>query len=228
MTTLVQMTASQSAKFALFNENFAAVTSAAAFGYKVGTTSGLDWGSYGGVVWANGAWHTLANDEITCIASNTNYIALDLEGDGTTPALTINQSGFTAGEIPIVEVVCDGSGITGQTDRRVMYNFAPQGNDIQIFAFADPITPDALAGEIVSIGALTAVIVIGAPTNPFLGAKLTFLFLQDGTGSFGITWNGAFKKSSDPTAGTSNQQGSISFVYDGNEWIQSGGPLIWF
>lgn len=55
---------------------------------------------------------------------------------------------------------------------------------------------------------------------------LVFSFTQDGTGSRIITWNAAFKKAADG-AGTANQKGSTSFVYDGASWVQVGGALVW-
>lgn len=101
------------------------------------------------------------------------------------------------------------------------------GSDVQTYAYAATITPDALFGEIVDIGALTAGITIGAPTNPYIGAKLTFLFVQDATGGRVITWNAVFKRTAE-TTGTANQVGTTTFVYDGTNWLQNGGALIWF
>lgn len=229
MTTLTQILSTQSGKENTANENFSSVSPAGFLGRRAVAHLLLDWAYYGGVVWANGGWRIIADGVVACTASQTNYIGLDLEGDGTDPAITKNTTGFVDGEIPLYEVGCDATDITGETDRRVGIDLAPQqGHDVQTIAWATPITPDALAGEVVDLGAIAAALTVNAPTNPFLGARLTFLFLQNGTGNFAITWNAAFKKSTDPTAGSPNQQGTISFIYDGANWVQTGGALIWF
>jgi hypothetical protein len=46
------------------------------------------------------------------------------------------------------------------------------------------------------------------------------------TGGRTITWNAAFKKAADG-AGTANQKGATSFVYDGTNWVQVGGVGGW-
>ena len=67
---------------------------------------------------------------------------------------------------------------------------------------------------------------ISAPSNPRTGGMLVFAFTQDVTGGRTITWNAAFKKAADG-AGTANQKGATSFVYDGTNWVQVGGGLGW-
>jgi hypothetical protein len=89
-------------------------------------------------------------------------------------------------------------------------------------AFAASFTPDALGGEIVQIGALTANITINAPTNPFMGMHLTFVFLQDGTGGRTVTWNAAFKTNWSDTGNTANKRSTIRFYYNNTNWIQVG------
>lgn len=41
-----------------------------------------------------------------------------------------------------------------------------------------------------------------------------------------ITWNAAFKKAADG-AGTASQRGATRFIYDGTNWLQTGGALVW-
>jgi len=96
----------------------------------------------------------------------------------------------------------------------------------QSIAYAATITPDAALGERVIVGALTGNLTINAPTNPRTGAMLVFAFTQDATGGRSITWNVVFKKAVDG-AGTANQKGATSFVYDGANWVQVGGALAW-
>lgn len=96
----------------------------------------------------------------------------------------------------------------------------------QSIAYAATITPDAALGERVIVGTLTGNLTINAPTNPRSGGMLVFCFTQDATGGRTITWNAAFKKAAD-TAGTANQKGATSFVYDEANWVQAAGMLGW-
>ena len=228
MTTLTQITSTQGAKEATANDNFSALSPGAMYGRRPAAHTGLTWGYYGGVIWANGAWRTVANGTIACTASSTNYIGLDVEGSGTNPSVTKSTSGFADGEIPLYEVVTDATDITGETDRRLTLSLNPQGHDAQVIAYAATITPDVLAGKIVQVGQLTGAITVNAPTNPFLGAELIFVFEQDGTGSRVVTWNAAFNAPTD-AGGAANETGSVHFIYDDSSsaWVQVGGALEW-
>lgn len=101
-----------------------------------------------------------------------------------------------------------------------------QPGQVQVIAYAASITPDAAAGERVIVGTLTGGLTINAPSNPVAGAALEFAFAQDATGGRAITWNAAFKKAADG-AGTASQRGATRFIYDGTNWLQTGGALVW-
>lgn len=127
-----------------------------------------------------------------------------------------------------------GSGVVVQVGQRALLyadgtNVVPasQHQLTQVIAFSTSITIDAEAGGRVLIGALTNNTTNNAPTNPTKGKILTFAFIQDATGGRTITWNAVFKKAADG-AGTANQKGATQFVYDGTDWIQTGGPLVFF
>lgn len=223
-TVLDQMTATQFSKYATFNDNIGSLSPAGFLGRRPKNITGLTWAFFGGTIWANGGWRTIANNTISCTGSQTNYIALDLEGDGTDPAITIGTTGFVDGEIPIAEVVCDATDITSEIDRRRGIEFDRQGRDEQVIAYSATIAPDVLAGILVVVGALTGDITIDPPTNPFLGAQLVFLFEQDGTGSRIITWDSIFVKVADE-GGAASDKGATSFIYDGTDWVQVNGGL---
>ena len=92
---------------------------------------------------------------------------------------------------------------------------------LQTIAYAAAITPNAQAGEIVVVGALTAAITVNAPTNPATGQQLTFIFTQGGAGAFTVAWNAVFKTAWQPAIAV----GAISvmtFEYDGASWQQLG------
>lgn len=69
---------------------------------------------------------------------------------------------------------------------------------------------------------LTAARVVGAPLNPTKGQRITNTFLQDGTGSWAVTWNAVFKNSWSDTGNTLNKRSTISHIYDGTNWNQDG------
>ena len=115
-----------------------------------------------------------------------------------------------------LEIYCDGT------------NWLPIDSDAvsQTIAYAASIAIDASLGS-ANIGALTGNLTMNAPTNPRLNQHLRIVFAQDATGGRTITWNAAFKKAADG-AGTANQKGATSFIYDGTDWVQVGGPLAFF
>jgi Pectate lyase superfamily protein len=69
---------------------------------------------------------------------------------------------------------------------------------------------------------LTAARLVGAPLNPSIKQRITFTFVQDGTGGRNVTWNAVFKVSWSDTGNTLNKRSSISFIYDGTSWNQDG------
>lgn len=90
----------------------------------------------------------------------------------------------------------------------------------QTWSYAASITPDAWAGEIVQIGALTGNITINAPTNSFNGQELTFWLTQDATGGRTVAWNAVFLTSNWSMPAAANAVGVITFFYRGANWIR--------
>lgn len=310
MPTLAQLSVGQSQKETTANQNFAAVSAAAAFAKRVAATTGLTWGYFGGQIIVDGVLTTIADGAIALTASVTNYI--EVTRAGVIAAVT---GAFTPGRIALYEVVTNASAITSETDCRAFATpFAGRasiavttadvtlsaaqarcqqleftgtltGNrsvilptqagvfiianntvgafaltvktaagtgivvgqkrramlqcdgtnvtrvqtdpDTQDIAYAGTIAPDVAAGERVLVGALTANLIVGAPTNPSKGARLDFAFAQDATGGWTIAWNAVFKKAAD-AAGAANQKASTAFLFDGTNWIQQGGALTWY
>jgi hypothetical protein len=63
---------------------------------------------------------------------------------------------------------------------------------------------------------------VGAPTNVSIGQRLTYIFTQDGTGGRTVTWNAVFLVTWSNTGNTAGKKSSITFEYDGTNWIQIG------
>lgn len=98
-------------------------------------------------------------------------------------------------------------------------NILPRQPRQQTVAYAATLTVDPSLGSTVIVGALTGNITIAAPTNPEVGDKLTFCFVQDGTGNRTITWNAVFVTTPTTvlTATTGRTKGN--FVYTGTVWL---------
>ena len=80
---------------------------------------------------------------------------------------------------------------------------------------------NATSGDLISV-TLTAARVVGLPVNPAQGGRLTYILTQGGAGGFAVTWNASFKKTWADTGNTTGKISSISFVYNGTNWIQDG------
>jgi len=89
----------------------------------------------------------------------------------------------------------------------------------QNVVYASDITPDPWEGAVIKVGALTGGITVNAPTGTkqLAGARLTFHFLQDGSGSHAVTWNAAFATTWAPDL-TPSSVSTISFYFDGTSW----------
>jgi hypothetical protein len=89
----------------------------------------------------------------------------------------------------------------------------------QSVAYAANITPDPYRGGRIVVGTLTGGITVAAPASFHQGARLSFIFTQDGTGGHAVTWNAAFKVNWTPDTAASKKN-TITFEYDGTNWVQ--------
>lgn len=124
-TTLDLIAASQSQKEVTANAMFDAASPAMLYGRRASTTAGLTWGFYGGCITAAGAPVDVANGTVTLTASATNYV----EADATTGAVSANTSAFTAGKIPLYEIVVGASTVTSYLDKRSLASMGGTAGD---------------------------------------------------------------------------------------------------
>ena len=100
------------------------------------------------------------------------------------------------------------------------------GDEIrQVGTFADPYVSNPMLGRLLEL-TLTADVTISDPANPVtggIGNQLTYLFIQDGTGGWDVTWNGVFKNGWVDTGNTAGLRSTITFEWDGTNWNQVGG-----
>ena len=90
------------------------------------TTTGLTWGYNAGTIRKDNAITSVAAGTVSLTASTTNYVEVDDAG-----AVSVNQSGFTAGRIPLRELTTDGSSITASTDKRGLFLFEQYTGDFK-------------------------------------------------------------------------------------------------
>lgn len=78
---------------------------------------------------------------------------------------------------------------------------------------------DARHGSAVEV-TLTAGRLVGKPLNPATGQQLTFIFVQNSTGGWAVTWHSIFKHAWNDTGNGPTKRSSIAFVFDGTNWNQ--------
>ena len=83
------------------------------FGLKASTSSGLNYGYYGGQMLVAGVLTTIPDGLIALTLSATNFVEYDSAG-----VVSKNTVGFSADKSPIAEVVTNATLITSITDRR--------------------------------------------------------------------------------------------------------------
>ncbi|MFN7509760.1 MAG: hypothetical protein ACK6BN_16815 [Pseudanabaena sp.] len=103
----------QSQKEVTANGYFDASSPSILFGRRVSTTGLLTWGFYGGEMLVDGVLTAINNSSLALTASATNFVEATRAG-----SVSSNTAGFTAGRIPLYEVVTSAVAVTSYTDRR--------------------------------------------------------------------------------------------------------------
>jgi hypothetical protein len=110
---LDQLATTQEAKEAVVNGLTDALSPSALFGKRLSTTSGLTFGYYGGSMLVDGVPTAISHGTVALSASVTNYVEATRAG-----VVSKNTTGFTAGQIPLYQIVTGTSTITSWTDYR--------------------------------------------------------------------------------------------------------------
>lgn len=103
----------QSQKEVTANGYFDASSPSILFGRRASTTGLLTWGFYGGEMLVDGVLTAINNSSVALTASATNFVEATRAG-----SVSGNTTGFTAGRIPLYEVVTNATTMTSYTDRR--------------------------------------------------------------------------------------------------------------
>jgi hypothetical protein len=148
------ISSSQRGKEVVANGVLDAASPAALFGRNYQTCTGLVWGFFGGALEVDGALTAIANSTLTLTASATNYVEATRAG-----VVSSNTTGFTAGRIPLYEVVTGASTVTSYTDRRAPWRPGYVSHNAAVTVTTADVTlsaAQARARRIVVTGAMTA------------------------------------------------------------------------
>lgn len=106
---------------------------------------------------------------------------------------------------------------------RVGGKWAAARGGVQDVAYAATITPDPFLGSVIKVGTLTGNITVNVPAAAanIKGVEMVFVFTQDATGSRTVTFNGATWRKSFTASVGANTVSTVSFVYDGTNWVQT-------
>lgn len=110
--------ASQSQKEVTANALFDAASPAMMYARRAKTSAGFTWGYYGGTLLIDGSIVSIPNGTLTLTPSRGNWI----EADPATGAVSLNNTGFTSGRMPLYLILTDSTSIVGYEDLRSAYS----------------------------------------------------------------------------------------------------------
>jgi hypothetical protein len=172
----------QATKEVTANNLFNAESPATLFARRESQCTGLNWYYYGGYLLVDGVLTSIANNASTLLltASQNNYIEATRSG-----VVSCNQTGFTAGRIPLYMAVTGASTVTSYTDYRAFYQPRDMTSKATVtFTSADAtLTADqARAKYLTTAGAIT-----GANRNVVVPNDWEGVVFCNNTGAFTTT-----------------------------------------
>lgn len=175
----------------------------------------------------------LDNCEIKRNGAGADYTSsmVRLSVGGTYPAVLIVRGGayqaadpfyLADGSVPIIEVrgvaKMDGNGIRSGT-----FIERTRLETVTALAYSATIATDASLSHLFTIVATnTTAYTISNPTNPAAGQTITFDIKNSSGGTMGvITWGGSFLLAGAFTNPANGKRRTISFYYDGTNWVET-------
>lgn len=169
----------QAQKEVTANAYFDAASPAILFGRRASASSGLTWGFYGGEMMVDGVLTPINNGSVILTASATNFVEATRAG-----VVSSNTVGFSAGQIPLYEVVCGTSAVTSWTDRRAWVEPRHLTANVSLAITTADVTltaAQARAGRVVLTGTLTGNRALIVPNDG------RWIVQNDTTGAFAVT-----------------------------------------
>ena len=114
-TNITSISSSQADKEGTANENFNAASPSMLYG-RMATSTALTWAYYGGKILVDGVITSIANGTVSLTGSTTNYVEATRFG-----VVSANTTGFTAGRIPLYQIVTGSATVTSYTDKRCLW-----------------------------------------------------------------------------------------------------------
>lgn len=185
-TQLDLISSSQAQKEVTANQLFDAASPAMLYGRRASTSAALTFGYYGGVVSIGGTPTQVSNGTVALTASATNYV----EADPATGAVSANTTGFTAGRLPLYQVVAGASTVTSYTDLRILGGSASAPVSSVNGQEGDVVLNAADVGADAAGSAAAAVVAHEAAADPHPGyltqAEADGLYAASGSGSSAV------------------------------------------
>lgn len=207
-TLLDQISSNQAYKEVVVNALLDAASPAMLWGRHASACNGLVWGYTGGNYQTGSVANAIANGSLTLTASATNYIY----ASSSNGAVSVNATGFPAGQIPLYTVVTGATTVTNYTDQRSYAPSAITGAGVGIYDVGIYVEGLSSNNEVVwefvsprswtlPLGASGAA-VAGVPAT----GSATYTLAKNGTAIGTITW------AAGATAGTISITANTSFV----------------
>lgn len=114
-TNITSISSSQADKESTANENFNAASPSMLFG-RNSTSTALTWNYYGGKMLVDGVITSIANGSVALTGSTTCYVEATRFG-----VVSVSTTGFTAGRIPLYQIVTGSGTVTSYTDKRCLW-----------------------------------------------------------------------------------------------------------
>ena len=155
--------------------------------------------------------------------TSNRFTKIDLYPTGSLGSTT-SSSFFVSGGAEIVNNLASNNTIVGSG-----YSYTHAKTTAEEITYAATIQPDCALDQ-VKIITLTGSAIISLPVNSLgkAGDTLNFIFIQNGTGGYTVTWDVTYFKSNwSNTGNTANKRSSVTFVYDGTYWTQMGAQNPW-
>lgn len=216
------------------------------FDEDAGTTTGLTWGYQAGSVRVGEVITDYAANTVTLTDEATNYVEIDPVGT----AVTVNQSGFTPGRIPIRQVTTTGGAIDTSTDMRawivgrvVFYSGLTEelpANDEKIsrpeiqdygettsfpVSSAGAVTIDLEQGNVSELELTEATTVsFGNPPASGITGSLTLILMQDATGGWSVTWPASVAWAGGTAPTLSTAAGAVDVL----TFVTTDGGTTWY
>ena len=175
------LSTNQAQKETIINENFTALNQPSTFGWRVQSTTGLQYAYWGGNYQnSSGALITLADGTVTVTASTTNYVYFNPVTNTILNSTSVPESG----KVRLAKVITDPTKITSVTDERLFALF-PVGSANSLAGGGNSYVTQA-DWEVTNVAGLTVTIRQGRATfsNP---VEYTSSFVQNLTGTTGVT-----------------------------------------